>query len=108
MGALEAPRDRHRQDHRTGTSRAEQMTEAMAVQGALEAMVVQGAQEAMAGGACGPYSRNPFYPPPQISLGKLGGIRSPPGLNTDTGQDSPPGLDTQDKTVPQEQEALLG
>ncbi len=62
MGALEAPRDRHRQDHRTGTSRAEQMTEAMAelgaleamvVQGALEAMAVQGAQEAMAGGACG-------------------------------------------------------
>ncbi len=48
MGALEAPQDRHGQDHRTGTSRAEQMTEAMAVQGAQEAMAVQGAQEAMA------------------------------------------------------------
>ncbi len=31
----------------------------------------------------GPYSRNPFTPPPpkKNSLGKLGGIRSPPGLN---------------------------
>ncbi len=48
MGALEAPQDRHGQDHRTGTSRAEQITEAMAKLGALEAMAVQGAQEAMA------------------------------------------------------------
>ncbi len=30
----------------------------------------------------GPYSRNPFYPPPKISLWKSGGIRSPPGLDT--------------------------
>ncbi len=51
-------------------------------------------------------------PPPQISLGKWGGIRSPPGLNRQdrqnktgtpsrarqTGQDSPPGPDRQDKT----------
>ncbi len=58
MGALEAPQDRHGQEHRTGTSRAEQPTEAMAELGALEAMAelgaleamaVQGAQEAMAG-----------------------------------------------------------
>ncbi len=73
--------------------------EAMAVQGAQEAMAVQGAQEAMAGGPCGrglsSLSRNPFTPK-QNSLGKLGGIRSPPGLDTDK-QDSP-----------QEQEALLG
>ncbi len=48
MGALEAPQDKHGQEHRTGTSRAEQTTEAMAVLGALEAMAVQGAQEAMA------------------------------------------------------------
>ncbi len=116
-GALEAPQDRHGQDHRTGTSRAEQITEAMAklgaleamavqgaqetmaVQGAQEAMAVQGAQEAMAGGACVPTAGTLSTPPTKISLGKLGGIRSPPGLNTDTGQDSPPGLDTQDKTV---------
>ncbi len=29
----------------------------------------------------GAYSRNSYYPPPKISLGKWGGIRSPPGLN---------------------------
>ncbi len=44
MGALEAPQDKHGQEHRTGTSRAEQTTETMAV---------QGAQEAMAGGPRG-------------------------------------------------------
>ncbi len=57
MGALEAPQDKHGQEHRTGTSRAEQTMETMAELGALEAMVelgaletmaVQGAQEAMA------------------------------------------------------------
>ncbi len=48
MGALEAPQDKHGQEHRTGTSRAEQMTEAMAELGALEAMAEQGALEAMA------------------------------------------------------------
>ncbi len=62
--------------------------EAMAVQGAQEAMEVQGAQEAMAGGLHGRglvprpghSSRNPSTPK-KISLGKLGGIRSPPGLD---------------------------
>ncbi len=49
MGALEAPQDKHGQEHRTGTSRAEQTTEAMAELGALEAMAELGAQEAMAG-----------------------------------------------------------
>ncbi len=117
MGALEAPQDKHGQEHRTGTSRAEQTTEtmaelgaleamaelgaleamavqgaqeAMALQGAQEAMAVQGAQEAMAGGHTWPWPRpsarplqpEPFYAPPKISLGKLGGIRSPPGLDT--------------------------
>ncbi len=77
MGALEAPQDRHGQEHRTGTSRAEQTKEAMAVQGAQEAMAVQGAQETMAvqgaqeavaGGPRGlglgpwPYHQNPFTP----------------------------------------------
>ncbi len=93
------------------------MTEAIAELGALEAMAVQGALEAMAGGVCGhglgpsarPLQPEPFLPPPpRFPWEVRGGIRSPPGLNTDTGQDSPPGLDTQDKTVPQEQEALLG
>ncbi len=47
MGALEAPQDRHRQERRTGTSRAEQ-TGTMAELGTLEAMAVQGALKAMA------------------------------------------------------------
>ncbi len=70
MGALEAPQDRHGQEHRTGTSRVEQTKEAMAELGALEAMAVQGAQEAMAGGLHGRgliprrghSSRNPSTP----------------------------------------------
>ncbi len=68
MGALEAPQDRHGQEHRTGTSRAEQTTEAIAV---------QGAQEAMAGGLHGRglvprpghSSRNPSTPPKKIPWG---------------------------------------
>ncbi len=76
MGALEAPQDKHGQEHRTGTSRAEQMTEAMAELGALEAMAVQGAQEAMAGGPCGrglgSLGRNPFYPQKKIPWGSQG------------------------------------
>ncbi len=56
----------------------------------------------------GPYSRNPFYPPKKISLGKSGGIRSPPGLDTQnsTWQDSRARQTGQD--IPQEPEALLG
>ncbi len=162
-GALEAPQDRHGQDHRTGTSRAEQIMEAMAKLGVLEPMVEPGAPNAMAGarssgghggaGSSGGYGRWSFMamasslsqatpagtllpPPPQISLGKLGGIRcllgldrqdktgtrqgqdsppglnrqeqdSPPGLNRQE-QDSPPGLNRQEQDSPQEQEALLG
>ncbi len=74
-----------------------------------ETMAVQGAQEAMAGGHSWPWprpghsSRNPSTLPPQISLGKLGGIRSPPGLDTQnsTRQDrkGPPGPDRQDMTA---------
>ncbi len=97
MDALEAPQNRHGQDHRTGTSRAEQMMEAMAELGALEAMAVQGAQEAMAelgaladrlqGLGLGPLVPAPTAgtlttPPKENSLGKSGGIRSPPGLDT--------------------------
>ncbi len=67
--------------------------EAMAVQGAQEAMAVQGAQEAMADGPCGrglgPLSPAPtagtLLPPKKNSLGKSGGIRSPPGLDTQNG-----------------------
>ncbi len=64
---------------------------AMAELGAQEAMAELGALEAMADGLRGPwprsprpgpYSQNPFYPPKKNSLGKSGGIRSPPGLDT--------------------------
>ncbi len=94
--------------------------EAMAELGALEAMAVQGAQEAMADGLRGPwprsprpgpYSWNPFTPPTKISLGKLGGIRSPPGLNRQDStkrQESPPGPDRQDRTAHQGQTDRTG
>ncbi len=80
--------------------------EAMAELGALEAMAELGALEAMADGLrgpwprSGPYSRNPFYPPKKISLGKSGVIRSPPGLDTQnsTWHDKTPGPDKQDRT----------
>ncbi len=48
-----------------------------------------------------PLQPEPFYPPKKISLGKLGGIRSPPGLNRQDStkwQESPPGPDRQDRT----------
>ncbi len=94
----------------------------MAVQGAQEAMAELGALEAMADGLRGPwprsprpgpYSRNSYYPPQKISLGKWGGIRSPPGLNRQdsTKQDRNALQGQTDRTgqdSPQEPEALLG
>ncbi len=101
MGALKAPQDKHGQEHRTGTSRAEQTTEtmaelgaleamaelgaleAMAELGALEAMAELGALEAMAGGPCGrglgPLGPAPttgtLLPPPQKNFpGEVRGI----------------------------------
>ncbi len=62
----------------------------MAELGALGTMAELGALEAIADGLRGPrprpprpgpYSRNPTTPPPKMSMGKWGGIRSPPGLN---------------------------
>ncbi len=111
MGALEAPQDKHGQEHRTGTSRAEQTTEAMAELGALETM---------AGGhswlwprpSARPLQPEPFYPPQKNSLGKLGGIRSPSGLDTQnkymTGQERPSRARQTGQDIPQEPEALLG
>ncbi len=49
MGALEAPQDKHGQEHRMGPPERNRQTGAMAELGALEAMAVQGAQVAMAG-----------------------------------------------------------
>ncbi len=99
MGALEAPQDKHGQEHRTGTSRAEQTDKgghggAGSSGGHGVARGSGGHGSAGSSGSHGrwslwpwprsprpgPYSRNPFTPQ-KISLGKLGGIRSPPGLN---------------------------
>ncbi len=99
MGTLKTPQDRHRYVHRTGPPEWNRQTEvqveqgaqeAMAEQGAREAMAEQGAREAMVGPLPRPRPQpppqslrpEPYYPPPKISLGKLRGIRSPPGLNT--------------------------
>ncbi len=91
MGALEAPQDRHGQDHRTGTSRVEQMTEAMAELGAPEAMAGARRSGGHGGaGSSGGHGRWSFMATPagtllppkeKFSLGKLEGIRSPPGLD---------------------------
>ncbi len=61
MGALEAPQDRHGQDHRTGTSRAEQITEAMAELGAPKAMAGAGSSGGHGGaGSSGGHGRWSF------------------------------------------------
>ncbi len=127
MGALEAPQDRHGQEHRTGTSRAEQTDKgdhggagssgghggagSSGDHGVARGSGGHGSARELRGHGRwslwlwprsprpGPYSRNPFNPP-KISLGKLGGIRSPPrldrqdktGTRQPTGTGSPPGL----------------
>ncbi len=78
-GALEAPLDRHRQERRTGTSRAEQTD-----------------RDHGGAGSSGDHGRwssgplastrllqpEPYYPPKKKNpWGSEGGIRSPPGLN---------------------------
>ncbi len=59
-------------------------------------------------GPARPLQPEPLLPPQKISLGKSGGIRSPPGLDTQnsTWQDSRARQTGQD--IPQEPEALLG
>ncbi len=85
MGALEAPQDRHRQD--SPDRELQSRTQKGGHGGA-------GSSEAMAGGLRGRglisrpghFSRNPSTPTPPKniynSLGHLGGIRNPPGLDT--------------------------
>ncbi len=126
MGALEAPQDRHGQEHRTGTSRAEQTDKGG--HGGAGSSGGHGRWSLWPWPRSprpGPYSRNPFTPPPpptkfpwevrgyqEPSGAKQTGqyMDSPPGLNTQeqdrtgqpsgakqtgTGQDSPPGLNRQ-------------
>ncbi len=85
MGALEAPQDKHGQEHRTGTSRAEQTDRdhggagsSGGHGGAGRTMAELGALEAMADGlrglGLGPLGPAPtagtHTTPPKISLGK--------------------------------------
>ncbi len=136
VGALEAPQDKHGQEHRTGTSRAEQTDKgghggagssgghaagarAMAVQGAQEAMAVQGAQEAMAGGPCGrglgPLGPAPtagtLLPPQKNFPEEVRGYQEPSGAKQ-TGQYKMTGKPSRARQTgqdsPQEQEALQG
>ncbi len=127
MGALEAPQDRHGQEHRTGTSRAEQTIRrpwrswqlwrpwrcrelrrpwrcrelrrpwwswelwrpwrSWELWRPWRSWELWRPWQMVFGGlGLGPLGPAPtagtLIPPPKISLGKLGGIRSPPGLNT--------------------------
>ncbi len=113
MGALEAPQDRHGQEHRTGTSRAELgAQEAMAELGAQEAMAVQGAQEALASvPSARPLQPEPLLPPPPPNFpGVVRGYQEPSGAKQ-TGQyktGKPSGARQTGQDSPQEQEALLG
>ncbi len=121
MGALEAPQDKHGQEHRTGTSRAEQ-TDKGGHGGAGSSGGHGGAGSSGGHGVArgsgghgrwslwpwprsprpGPYSRNPFYPP-QNFPGEVRGYQEPSGArHTEqykTRQERPPGPDRQDRTA---------
>ncbi len=126
MGALEAPQDRHGQEHSTGTSRAEQTDKgghggagSSGCHGGAGSSGGHGVARASGGHGSagssgshgrwslwpwprsprpGPYSRNTFTPPPNFP-GEVRGYKEPTGAKQ-TGQymDSPPGLNTQDRT----------
>ncbi len=118
VGALEAPQDKHGQEHRTGTSRAEQ-TDKGGHGGAGSSGghgVARGSGGHGSAGSSGghgrwslwpwprsprpgPYSRNPFTPPKNFP-GDVRGYQEPSGAKQtgQTGQGSPPGPDRQDST----------
>ncbi len=99
MGALEAPQDRHGQEHRTGTSRAEQ-TDKGGHGGAVSSGGHGGAGSSGSHGRWslwpwprsprpGPYSQNPFTPPKNFP-GEVRGYQEPSGArHRQTGQDIP-------------------
>ncbi len=137
MGALEAPQDKHGQEHRTGTSRAEQ-TDKGGHGGAGSSGGHGGAGSSGGHGVArgsgghgsagssgghsrwslwpwprsprpGPYSRNPVTPPKKFP-GEVRGYQKPSGARHRTGQyktGKPPGQ-TDRTGQPQEQEALQG
>ncbi len=90
MGALEAPQDKHGQEHRTGTSRAEQTDRDHGGAGSSGGHGGAGSSGGHGGAGSsgghgrwssgpwprsprpGPYSRNPFYPPKKFPWGSQG------------------------------------
>ncbi len=91
MGTLETPQDRHRYIHRTGPPEWKQTDRGPGGAGSSGghggAWSSGGHGGAGSSGGCGPSPHLSLFggsllPPPQNSLGKLRGIRSPSGLNT--------------------------
>ncbi len=96
MGALEAPQDKHGQEHRTGTSRAEQTDRDHGGAGSSGGHGGAGSSGGHGGAGSsgghgrwssgpwprspwpGPYSRNPFTPP-QNFPGEVRGYQEPSG-----------------------------
>ncbi len=117
MGALEAPQDKHGQEHRTGTSRVERTDRDHGGAGSSGSHGSAGSSGGHGGvGSSGghgrwssgpwprsprpdPYSRNSYYPPKNFP-GEVRGYHEPSGAKQtgQTGQGSPPGPDRQDST----------
>ncbi len=96
MGALEAPQDKNGQDHRTGTSRAEQTDRDHGGAGS------SGSHCRWSSGPWpGPYSRNSYNK--KKFPGEVRGYQEPSGAKQTgqykTRQESPPGPDRQDRTA---------
>ncbi len=127
VGALEAPQERHRQERRTGTSRAEQTDRDHGGAGSSEGHGGAGSSGDHGGAGCsgdhggagstrghdrwslGHLASTPsaptagtLLPPPQNFPGEVRGYQEPSGAKQTgqykTRQDSPPGPDRQDRT----------
>ncbi len=121
MGALEAPQDKHGQEHRTGTSRAEQTDKgghgragSSGGHGGAGSSGGHGVARGSGGHGRlslwlwprsprpGPYNRNPFTPQKNFPA-EVRGYQEPSGAKQTgqykTRQESPPGPDRQDRTA---------
>ncbi len=87
MGALEAPQDKHGQEHRTGTSRAEQTDRDHGGAGSSGGHGGAGSSGGHGRWSSGPwprsprpgsYSRNSYYPPKNFP-GEVRGYQEPSG-----------------------------
>ncbi len=82
VGALESPQDRYGQDSQDGDL---QSGTRKGGHGGARSSGGHGRWSSWPWPHPGHSSRNPSTPPSKISQGHLGGIRSPPGLDTETG-----------------------